>query len=617
MRSGKLYIDWINSCLKGNSDETCETETHSINTLEISANLSVDIKTERRSQFVSHHKPNSSITKDRQTALANGTPKLRILEIIQQSPIAYFTKDNRYPIPGWTFSETEIQDCRPCGSEGKTTCNGCGGKGTNRCTACDISGQQNCTGCGGRGYSTYQEPHTDAHGNLTYIDRQKSCYSCTMGKIRCRTCSGSKEIRCSSGCKGSGKITCSLCSGKGSRVLETVSEDYAQVVVSGRKVLHGTETAQNFVRKNWTNMFGGKHLYDIDTKTTKSNIEMCGAVDILEMDAKAGRTKIKLIGTITTGQTIERAVYEVDPFLGIVIGLDSLGESDKASAKLLDLKGHRAVMEGIKVHGEKGKKKDRADKISVTLEKNYGSALSISDRTKLTQIIVGGINQVERLGLRRSWLRHILLTSIFTVILILIILWPTTPKLLGMNNWSDQHVETAGLIVGSLLYVPIIFSWFLVKFRARRKLVKLGLPKDIKLRHGWVFGILGPIFTFLAIAAGGLVAIILATIISIRTDWLGPEMRNETWSLVQHLGVETDFPTLSSYTTRTTVNLRKDPTVESPSIITISENTVVKSLGLPVEEWLPIKVVNKNNGAPVMGWIRSDLLKPTTPDRNK
>jgi len=152
--------------------------------------------------------------------LAIETPKLRILETIKRTPIAYFSKDDRYPIPGWTFSETEIQDCKTCSAEGKTICNGCRGKGTNHCTACDVSGQQICTGCGGRGYSTYQEPHTDAYGNLIYIDRQKSCYSCTMGKIRCRTCSGRKEKRCSSGCKDSGEITCSTYSGKGSRVLE-------------------------------------------------------------------------------------------------------------------------------------------------------------------------------------------------------------------------------------------------------------------------------------------------------------------------------------------------------------------------------------------------------------
>jgi len=74
------------------------------------------------------------------------------------------------------------------------------------------------------------------------------------------------------------------------------------VIISERKVAHGTETVRKFVSIHWTNMFSHKHLYNINVKYGTSDIEMCGAIDILDMDSKAGPTNFQLLGTTSTGQ---------------------------------------------------------------------------------------------------------------------------------------------------------------------------------------------------------------------------------------------------------------------------------------------------------------------------
>lgn len=130
--------------------------------------------------------------------------------------------------------------CGGCGGRGDVTCATCGGRGEYSCRGCGGSGTVSCTSCGGAGYTIaererpiqrqerisiyspndngYRDEYRWVHTYEKY-EEKSTCFSCSGGKEKCRSCGGSGRVSCScsngrvrcSSCSGSGKVNCGNC----------------------------------------------------------------------------------------------------------------------------------------------------------------------------------------------------------------------------------------------------------------------------------------------------------------------------------------------------------------------------------------------------------------------
>lgn len=136
-----------------------------------------------------------------------------------------------FEISAFNYSTPIIVQCKKCNGEGYKRCNKCKGNGykekkgqRENCKKCDGERILTCNYCKGAG--RVKKSHC-----LDCTSGYNICYHChgngNFGKrlvtVKCKTCNGSKQIRCTScgghrstqanckKCSKTGKITCTIC----------------------------------------------------------------------------------------------------------------------------------------------------------------------------------------------------------------------------------------------------------------------------------------------------------------------------------------------------------------------------------------------------------------------
>ncbi len=181
-------------------------------------------------------------------------------------------------------------ECETCNGKGaiRTSCDTCKGQGRRTCTRCDGAGKHTCPGkCGGQGFVDVQVKTTSGF---------------RKERRRCGDCKGKKEIRCLR-CRGSKSFSCSVCSGKGSRVS-------ACTRCRGRKTLP-------------CGRCGGRGI-QVDAWTAFVLGVGCHVVE----DVKGARRFWKDLSKASGGLTAERRQFIIDqlPHLGLTDLLEKLGQ---------------------------------------------------------------------------------------------------------------------------------------------------------------------------------------------------------------------------------------------------------------------------------------------------
>ncbi len=117
--------------------------------------------------------------------------------------------------------------CSGCHGSGKVTCHGCSGSGDVKCGGCYGSGRVSCSTCHGSGSVSQTRQVRDYNGYTRTETQNRSCSSCSGGRVNCYSCGGSGRKSCGT-CGGSGTLTCSGCSGHGYLTRITTTQTYTK-----------------------------------------------------------------------------------------------------------------------------------------------------------------------------------------------------------------------------------------------------------------------------------------------------------------------------------------------------------------------------------------------------
>ncbi len=89
------------------------------------------------------------------------------------------------------------------------TCPDCNGQGKVTCSTCNGSGETTCSSCNGWGHVDKSESVTvtdsDGQSHTEWKTVQESCPWCFNGKVRCKTCGGSRVVTCNR-CNGDTRV---------------------------------------------------------------------------------------------------------------------------------------------------------------------------------------------------------------------------------------------------------------------------------------------------------------------------------------------------------------------------------------------------------------------------